>query len=332
MDLEDGNRPAPRFTPLEILEIVGVAPGEIRRAGDDRGGRGAHFRLEAEGVGLERLHHAVGRNDFVFVDGAGAQMRDEDLPKAAVDALAHLALASVPLVEIADDRHARRVGRPNCENDAVRALVAGELRAEAAIELLVRPLDQQMVVERPQHRAESVRVLIRVDALGARDFEPVDWPFRRPRDQALEEIVLAAPEFDDRSALARDRAHAERVGDERPDRPSLGGEVRSENGEGIFLSRRGDRVHVLFFRPPILEHVARPFKRRVGTERVFGAVSDPPIGVQPRTYASSALSSLTRLPRDFDERLRAHLRGRPTSSSGSPASPRHAHRCIACAR
>ena len=60
-----------------------------------------------------------------------------------------------------------------------------------------------------------------------------------------------------------------RIGDERADRPSVVGEVRPQNSEGVFLSRRGDRVDVLFFRPPILEHVARPFKRRVGTERVY---------------------------------------------------------------
>src|SRR5271166_5737219 len=91
MDLEDRNRPAPRFALLAVLEIVGVGPGVIRRAGDDRSGRRPHFRLEAEGVGLERLNHAVGGNDLVLVNRASAQMGDEDLPKTAVDALAHLA-------------------------------------------------------------------------------------------------------------------------------------------------------------------------------------------------------------------------------------------------
>src|SRR5208283_4353291 len=107
MDLEDRNRPTPRFALLAVFEIVGVGPGVIRRTGDDRGGRRSHFRLEAEGVGLERLHNAVGGNDLVFVNGAGAQMGDEDLPKTAVDALAHLALASVPLIEIADAQTAK---------------------------------------------------------------------------------------------------------------------------------------------------------------------------------------------------------------------------------
>ena len=46
--------------------------------------------------------------------------RDEDLPKTAIDALAHLALASVPLIEIADHRNARRVGRPNREISSCR--------------------------------------------------------------------------------------------------------------------------------------------------------------------------------------------------------------------
>ena len=125
-------------------------------------------------------------------------MGDEDLPKTAVDALAHLALASVPLIEIADHRNARRVWRPNRENDAIDAFVARELRAQAPIELLVRALDQKIIVERPQRRAKSVSVLVRFDAVGARDFETVGRAFRSPRNQGLEEIALAASEFGDR--------------------------------------------------------------------------------------------------------------------------------------
>src|SRR5208283_709468 len=62
----------------------------------------------------------------------------------------------------------------------------------------------------------------------------------------------------DRRPRARDRARAERIGDEGADHPSVVREVGPEDREGILLSRRGDRVDVFLFRPPVLEHVAPP--------------------------------------------------------------------------
>ncbi len=153
--------------------------------------------------------------------------------------------------------------------------MARELRAESPIELLVRGLDQQVIVERTQRQPKSVSVLIRADAVDARDFEPVDRALRGPRNQGFEEIVLATPEFGDRGRLARDRAHAERIGDERADHPSVAGEVRPKDCEGILLSSRGDRVDVFLFRLPILEDVALPFRRGV-------AVASCLVGTQPR--------------------------------------------------
>ena len=79
-------------------------------------------------------------NDLVFVDRADRQFGHEDLPEAAVDALAHLAAAAVPVIEVADDRDARRVRRPNREEHAVDAFVTDELRAEPSVELPMRAL------------------------------------------------------------------------------------------------------------------------------------------------------------------------------------------------
>ena len=60
------------------------------------------------------------------------------------------------MVEVADHRDARGVRRPEREQHAVDALVRRELRAEPAIELPVRPFAQQIVVERPERRAEGI--------------------------------------------------------------------------------------------------------------------------------------------------------------------------------
>ena len=67
-------------------------------------------------------------------------------------------------VEVADHRDAARVRRPDREQHAVDALVRRELRAEPLVELAVRALEQQMIVERPERRAEGVGVLVGLDA------------------------------------------------------------------------------------------------------------------------------------------------------------------------
>ena len=189
MDLEDRHRLAPRFALPAAFEIVGVAPLEMRGVGDDRGGRGPHLGRVAERIGLERQQDAVRAENLVFVDRAGAEARDEHLPQAAVEALAHLCAASVPAVEIADHRDARRVGGPDGESDAFDALVAGELRAEALVELAVRALDQQVLVQRPQHRAEGVGVVAGLDAVGARELQPVGGALALIGRQRLEEVA-----------------------------------------------------------------------------------------------------------------------------------------------
>ena len=67
------------------------------------------------GSALSGSSVAVGADDLVLVDRALADAGDEDLPDAGVDALAHRVAAAVPGVEVADDRDAPRVRRPDGE-------------------------------------------------------------------------------------------------------------------------------------------------------------------------------------------------------------------------
>jgi len=145
--------------------------------------------------------------------------------------------------------------------------VGPKLRAQTPIELPVRSLDQKIIVESAQRRDKSICVLVRFDAVGARDLETLGRAFRSRRDQSLEEITLAASELGERRPLARDRAHAERIGEEGADHPSVTREVAPEDRDGILLSRLRDRVDVSLFCPPMLEHVAPLFRRSAGTER-----------------------------------------------------------------
>ena len=111
MDLVDRHRPTaivarPRLHP----GLVG--PLEDVDARHHRSSRRPHFAGEAEGVGLERQQLPLGTDDLVFVGGADADTGGEDLPDAAVDALAHLMAPAVPGVEVADHRDAGGIGRP----------------------------------------------------------------------------------------------------------------------------------------------------------------------------------------------------------------------------
>ena len=150
------------------------------------------------------------------------------------------------LVEVADHRDARRVGRPDGESDAVDALVAGELRAQAPVELAMRALDQQMIVQRPEHRAEGVGVLVDLDAVGAREL-------RAGRPGARAASGDRAPRRN-RPCGARVRRSARRSRvTARTPTPSgakariaqpARGQVRPQDRERIGVTRGGDRFDV----------------------------------------------------------------------------------------
>ena len=87
---------------------------------------------------------------------------NEDFPQTAVEAPAHLTAPAVPSIELADDGNARRIGRPHRKQHAVGAFVMDELGAKPAVELAMRTLSRQIVVERAQRRPERVRVDVRI--------------------------------------------------------------------------------------------------------------------------------------------------------------------------
>ena len=191
MDLVDRHRLAPRFALAALGHVFAVGPGEIVAVGDDGGGRRPKLGLEAERIGLERQQRPVRADKLELVDRADGQFGDEDLPQAAVEPLAHLAAPSVPLVEVADHGHPRRIRRPDREQDAVDALVVDELGAEPAVELAMRALADEIVVHRTERRPERVRVDVAVGSLCGFDFDSIGGPLLGRRDQRFEEVVLA---------------------------------------------------------------------------------------------------------------------------------------------
>src|SRR5262249_14269072 len=96
---------------------------------------------------------------------------DERLPQAAGAEVGHRMARAVPSVEVADHRHAPRVGRPDDERVAAAALDFGRPRAH----LLPRA--------QPVALAEEIGLVVRDDAprIGGNRFRIHRWRFYRAR-------------------------------------------------------------------------------------------------------------------------------------------------------
>jgi len=135
-----------------------IAPFMGRRSGRQRGRGGAQFGGKSERIGLERAKLAVGADDLEFV---GAPLRDignENLPHADIGAAAHDMAAPVPIIEIAYHRDTLGIGGPDREMNAAGAFMRDEMRAHLVVEPPMGARRDQKVVNRAQHRAETVGI------------------------------------------------------------------------------------------------------------------------------------------------------------------------------
>ena len=198
VDLVDRHRPAARVALRALGHPRGVVPLEAAGVADDRRGRRPELGGKADRVGLERQQLALRAQHLVLVDRPFADAGNEDLPDAGVDAAAHRVHPAVPGVEVADDRHAGRVRRPDGEVDARRALVDDRVRAQPVVQPHVRAFAEQPVVHRAQHR--RVRVWV-VDRPAAAVVARAQQVARALRQDAFEEAPVVP---------ARERASAVR--------------------------------------------------------------------------------------------------------------------------
>ncbi len=105
----------------------GVAPLVTTKVPGDRRGLRRALGEEGERIRLEG-RRPLRRMDLELVGDAFRDPRQEQLPEAAGAEVAHRVDAAVPVVEIADDGHAPRVGRPDDEAVAARAVDLGRAR------------------------------------------------------------------------------------------------------------------------------------------------------------------------------------------------------------
>ncbi len=179
MDLVDRDRFVGHLRVAARRMDVGQRPdhrGRVRRA---LGG-------ERVRVGLLGQHLAVRAAHSELVERARVQAGHEELPDARAVAQAHRMTAMIPVVEVADQRDAARVGRPHREGDAVGIVDPPPVRAELLVGAMVRAFGQQIDVVVAEHQGEAIRVVDRPAAAGVGQGEAIGKP-RVPRHRAGEE-------------------------------------------------------------------------------------------------------------------------------------------------
>ena len=244
MHLIDRHGHAARIAMAPRLDIGLVVPHEV--AGLGHAGRRLRpdFGVESERIALQRKQPPARIQQFELVALPDGGTWDEDFPDADVHALAHDMAAAVPVIEVADNGDARRIGRPDREMHAVMALVADGVRAELVVEAKVIALGHVVVVERAQHRAEEIGVEHRPGPLPvggqvAQGLTVLDL------DRAFEETCGVAPlEAADGLAVGVDGLDAFRAGNDRPHDPLPAFAVKAEPPEGIIMMACDQRLNL----------------------------------------------------------------------------------------
>ncbi len=122
-----------------------VVPVVAIEIGDFRGGARRELGGETVRIGFVDLF-AVGLLDAELVERAFAEAGDEQFPDAAGDVFAERMAAGIPVVEIADDADALRVGGPDGEVHAFDTADVAEVGAELGVALPVRAFAQQVQI------------------------------------------------------------------------------------------------------------------------------------------------------------------------------------------
>jgi hypothetical protein len=207
---------------------------------DDGCRRGRVLRVLGQRVGL-RTPDPVPAEDGELVAGAGAEVRDEQLPHAARAQRAHGVPGAVPVVGVADDSHAERGGRPHGERRAVHVAQRGCIdvlvRAEDGPQRLVTSLADEVEVHVAEGRQEAVGVVEDGGLAAVGDLEPVVGDVGNI-DDADEDPAVLVRQLD--AAVSRRAAHQRddrgRPRTQRADRDGAGVGVRTEDRVGVVVA------------------------------------------------------------------------------------------------
>ena len=237
VDLEDAHRP---------VAVTDPRCGRVGTAGDPRGvlpvvdaetthhraGRRGGLGTEPHRIGLLRQLLPVRVQQVVLVHRPLAQAGQEQFPHSGRATQPHRMGRRVPGVVVSDHTHPGGLRGPHREVDAVDPLVRRHMRPEDLPQSTVCALAQQVLVSRPDDRAEAVRVLA---DLGG----PFAVADARP-GHAQPVVGQDVPGEDAGGVRERGQVHLVgvvdhrdrgRAGDVHHDMASVGG--RAEHGEGV---------------------------------------------------------------------------------------------------
>ena len=226
-----------------------VAPAVIVRLRNDRSRAGRRFGLARERIGLPRHLHPARTDDVVFVTRSRRHAGNEQLPDPGAVAHAHRVPAAIPGIEIADDRHARGIRRPDGEAYAGDAVDRNDLGAEAVRQVEVPPLVEQMKIQLAEQQSEGIRVFGLLNGIRPDDPQPIRYAFM---NEVFEQTGLVRG-LERRQHRAIGLAHDidfGRAGQKGANDPSLAGIVRAEHGKRVVVSAEGERARGLLIEPP----------------------------------------------------------------------------------
>jgi len=181
--------------------------------------------------------------NLVFVDLAGRELGQEDLPDAAGGMDAHRMAPPVPAVEVADDADALGARRPDREGDAADAFVLDRVCAELLVAPQMVAFGEEVDVEFAEHRRETVGILELVaEALSRVGAQAIRKSVLPRLDRAGEEPggMHARQLGDDLAAVAIEHLHALGPGLERAKDEALLALVQAEEAERVAVSRLHD--------------------------------------------------------------------------------------------
>ena len=146
MHFVNGHGRTPRIARGARLEIVAIRPLEMFYARNHRCRMRPQLRRKSIRVSLEGQADAISAYDLKLVFHIFIKAGKEYLPHPRAHALAHHMPAAIPVVEVADDRDALRIGRPHGKMHPRGALMRNDMGAHLVVEPQMRALRHVIIV------------------------------------------------------------------------------------------------------------------------------------------------------------------------------------------
>ena len=150
--------------------------------------------------------------------------------------------AAIPIVEIADDGNAPRIGSPDGEVETFDALELQRMRAHPVEESEMRSFADEIIVHGAENRAEAVRVGHRPFCIVAAGAIPHRLSLRKI-DPAFEKAIRIEPlQFAHEISVQRQDGNLLGAGNETAGGKPFRRFVNAENGKGIGMQTALDRL------------------------------------------------------------------------------------------